>query len=104
MDIPSFDDVRRASELLSGVAHRTPVLTSRLFDRFTGATLFFKCENFQRAGAFKFRGAWHAVSRLVEPSAAVPLAVVPDHPELFRGKQVAIILSGGNLDPDRSYT
>jgi threonine dehydratase len=66
VDIPSFDDVRRASELLSGVAHRTPVLTSRLLDRLTGATLFFKCENFQRAGAFKFRGAWHAVSRLGE--------------------------------------
>jgi len=66
VEIPSFDDIRRASEVLSGVAHHTPVLTSRLLDRLTGAHLFFKCENFQRAGAFKFRGAWHAVSCLEE--------------------------------------
>jgi threonine dehydratase len=69
VEIPSFDDIVRASEILSGVAHRTPVMTSHLLDRITGAHLFFKCENFQRAGAFKFRGAFHAVSRLSEEEA-----------------------------------
>jgi threonine dehydratase len=49
---------------LQGVAHRTPVLTSRALDELTGAQIHFKCENFQRVGAFKFRGAWNAISRL----------------------------------------
>ena len=60
LDIPTFDDVMRARERLAGVAHRTPVLTSRFADERTGARLFFKCENLQRAGAFKFRGAANA--------------------------------------------
>ena len=49
---------------LAGVAHRTPVMTSRTLDRMTGARLHFKCENLQRMGAFKFRGAYNAISRL----------------------------------------
>ncbi len=49
---------------LEGVAHRTPVMTSRTIDAWTGSRVFFKCENLQRMGAFKFRGAYHAVSRL----------------------------------------
>lgn len=53
-----------AASRLRGVAHHTPVLTSRLIDREFGASLFFKCENLQRAGAFKFRGAYNALSRL----------------------------------------
>ncbi len=64
MYIPGIEDIRGAAGILSTVVHRTPVLTSRTLDRITGAQLFFKCENFQRAGAFKFRGAYHAVSRL----------------------------------------
>lgn len=60
----SSDDVFAAAKRLSGVAHRTPVLTSRTLNQRTGATLFVKCENFQRVGAFKFRGAYNAVSRL----------------------------------------
>ncbi len=64
MIIPGIEDIRRAAGIISPEAHRTPVLTSRSLDRITGAHLFFKCENFQRAGAFKFRGAYHAVSRL----------------------------------------
>ncbi len=51
---------------LAGVAHRTPVLTSRTVDSQTGAKVFFKCENFQRVGAFKFRGAYNALSQLSE--------------------------------------
>lgn len=60
---PTFDDVVDAASRLDGAAHRTPVLTSRTADARTGATLFFKCENFQRMGAFKFRGAYYAISR-----------------------------------------
>lgn len=60
----TFADVESAAERLDGVAHRTPVMTSRTFDERVGATCFFKCENFQRIGAFKFRGAYNALSRL----------------------------------------
>lgn len=64
-DLPvSFDDVSAAAQLLEGVANRTPVLTSRTFDARTGASVFFKCEQFQRIGAFKFRGAYNALRRL----------------------------------------
>ena len=60
----TLDDVRDAADRLAGVAHRTPVLRSRTLDRLVGAEVFLKCENFQRMGAFKFRGAYNAVSRL----------------------------------------
>jgi threonine dehydratase len=59
----SFDDVTAAAARLQGIAHRTPVLTSRTADARTGARLFFKCENLQRMGAFKFRGAYNALSK-----------------------------------------
>jgi threonine dehydratase len=57
------DDVHRAAERINGVANRTPVMTSRTVDDRTGASVFFKCENFQRVGAFKFRGAYNALSQ-----------------------------------------
>jgi threonine dehydratase len=57
-----FADVVAAAERLRGVAHRTPVRCSRTADEMTGARLFFKCENFQRMGAFKFRGAYNALA------------------------------------------
>jgi threonine dehydratase len=64
-DFPvSFSDVESAADRLRGIAHRTPVMTSRRIDQLCGATVFFKCENFQRVGAFKFRGAYNALSRL----------------------------------------
>jgi threonine dehydratase len=61
---PTFDDITSAARQIAGVAHRTPVFTSRTVNRRTGADVFFKCENFQRAGAFKFRGAYNALSLL----------------------------------------
>ncbi len=64
--IPTYADVERAAARLSGHAHRTPVLRSRTADARLGASVFFKCENFQRAGAFKFRGAFNALSSLSE--------------------------------------
>jgi threonine dehydratase len=60
----TFDDVRDAAARLDGVARRTPVLTSRTLDALVGAEVFVKAENFQRAGAFKFRGAYNAAARL----------------------------------------
>jgi threo-3-hydroxy-L-aspartate ammonia-lyase len=57
-------DVRSAAEQIRGVAHRTPVMTSRTIDGLAGAEVFLKCENLQRVGAFKFRGAYNAISRL----------------------------------------
>jgi threonine dehydratase len=60
----TWDDVAAAAARLEGVAHRTPVATSRLFNELTGAEAFFKCENLQRMGAFKFRGAYNALAQL----------------------------------------
>src|SRR5687768_7313188 len=57
-------DVQAAAERIAGVAHRTPVLTSRTLNERVGAEVFLKAENFQRIGAFKFRGAFNAISRL----------------------------------------
>ena len=60
----TYEEVAAASRRLQGVASRTPVMTSRTLDGELGAEVFLKCENLQRAGAFKFRGAYHAISRL----------------------------------------
>ena len=65
----SIDDVRAAAERIRGVGHRTPVLTSKTLDQMAGRKLFFKCENFQKVGAFKFRGGWNAVSMLSDKEA-----------------------------------
>jgi threo-3-hydroxy-L-aspartate ammonia-lyase len=59
----SYEDVAAAAQRLAGIAHRTPVTTSRTANDETGAELFFKCENFQRMGAFKFRGAYNALAQ-----------------------------------------
>ncbi len=60
--LPTYDDVVSAARRIEGHAHRTPVFTSSTIDHETGAQFFFKCENFQRIGAFKFRGAYNALS------------------------------------------
>jgi threonine dehydratase len=62
-NLPTFDDVAAAARRLAGQAHRTPVLRSATVDARLGAQLFFKCENFQRMGAFKFRGAYNALAQ-----------------------------------------
>ena len=61
--LPEFGDVAAAAARLQGVAHRTPVLRSRTADALLGAEVFFKCENLQRVGAFKFRGAFNALAQ-----------------------------------------
>ncbi len=64
--IPDFSDVIAASELISPYINQTPVMTSRQLNALAGVDLFFKCENFQKVGAFKFRGATNAVMNLTE--------------------------------------
>lgn len=61
--LPTYDDVQAAAKRLEGVAHHTPVMTSRTLNELWGAEVFFKCENLQRMGAFKFRGAFNALSK-----------------------------------------
>ncbi len=68
--VPTFDDVLAAHERVQPYIHRTPVLTSTYLNALTGAELFFKCENFQKAGAFKVRGACNAVFGLSDEMAA----------------------------------
>ena len=68
--LPDLDDVRQAAERIRPWAHRTPVLTCSGLDAMVGANLFFKCENFQKVGAFKFRGATNAVRSLSDEEAA----------------------------------
>ena len=66
----SIDDIRAAAGRIKGVGHRTPILTSQTLDKMAGRKLFFKCENFQKVGAFKLRGGWNAVSMLSDEEAA----------------------------------
>ena len=63
MNLPSYDDVQAASKRLKGHAHHTPVMQSSTANREFGAQIYFKCENLQRMGAFKFRGAFNALSK-----------------------------------------
>ena len=65
----SIDDVRAAARRIEGVGHRTPIHTSQTLDEMAGRKLFFKCENFQKIGAFKLRGGWNAVSILSDKEA-----------------------------------
>lgn len=63
LQLPTYEDVAQAAERILGVAHRTPVLTSRTVNEEFGAEIFFKCENMQRMGAFKFRGGYNALAK-----------------------------------------
>ena len=80
MTLPTYADIEQAAQRIAGVAHRTPVATSRTVDARTGARVFFKCEHLQRGGAFKFRGAYNALARL-------------DHDQRRRG---VVAFSSGN--------
>jgi len=62
----SYEDIAAVHRRLQGVAHRTPVIRSQTLNGLTGASVFFKCENFQRMGAFKFRGAYNALLKLTD--------------------------------------
>ncbi len=69
MNIPEFKDIQQAHRRIKGYIHRTPVLTSSSIDNILGASFFFKCENFQEVGTFKFRGALNSVLELSEEDA-----------------------------------
>lgn len=69
MQVPQFADIEKAHRLIEPYIHRTPVLTSKSINQIVGAELFFKCENFQKVGAFKFRGACNSVFSLSEDEA-----------------------------------
>jgi len=69
-DTVTFADIQAAAQQLRGIANRTPVMTSRTLDARIGGQAFLKCENFQRIGAFKFRGAYNAISRLSDAKRA----------------------------------
>ncbi len=73
-DLPGFSDIRKAHKSIGKYAHRTPVLTSSALNELTGADLYFKCENFQKTGAFKFRGATNAVLNLSAEEASKGVA------------------------------
>lgn len=64
LTLPTYQDIEAAAQRIAGIAHKTPVMTSTTVNNEFGAELFFKCENFQRMGAFKFRGALNALSQL----------------------------------------
>ncbi|MFZ2286036.1 MAG: pyridoxal-phosphate dependent enzyme, partial [Bacteroidales bacterium] len=68
--IPVFEDIEAAIQLIAPHVHRTPLLTSGQLDALSGAHLFFKCENFQKVGAFKYRGATNAVLNLTDAQRA----------------------------------
>lgn len=93
----AFSDLTEAAGLLAGVAHLTPVMTSRTLDSALGAKVFFKCESLQRAGAFKFRGAYNALSchrhrhRHRQPGTGVVTASSGNHAQ-------AMALAGGLLE------
>ena len=98
--IPAFKDIEAASRLISPHVHRTPVLTSKQLDAISGARLFFKCENFQKTGAFKFRGATNAVLNLTEGQRAAGVvthssgnhAAALAHAAVSRGVKAFIVM------------
>ena len=83
-----LSDIQAAAERIRGLIHRTPVLTSRTFDALAGASVFFKCENFQRGGAFKIRGAANFILSI--PEADLPRGVVT-YSSGNHGQAVAIV-------------
>ena len=70
MTLPRYEDVAAAAARIEGIAYKTPVMTSRIVNETFGAKVFFKCENFQRMGAFKFRGAMNALSQFSDQQKA----------------------------------
>jgi threonine dehydratase len=98
--IPKFEDVQAAMRLIAPHVHRTPVLRSGQLDAISGARLFFKCENFQKVGAFKFRGATNAVLNLTEAQCAAGVvthssgnhAAALAHAAVTRGVKAYIVM------------
>ena len=98
--IPEFKDIDSAMRLIAAEVHHSPVLTSKQLDAISGARLFFKCENFQKVGAFKFRGATNAVLNLTEGQRAAGVvthssgnhAAALAHAAVSRGVKAYIVM------------
>ena len=95
--IPSIDDIRQAAERIKPHAHKTPVLTCGGLDRLAGCRLFFKCENFQKVGAFKFRGACNAVFSLTDEEIKKGVATHSS------GNHAAALALAASLRNDKAY-
>nr|HMT21232.1 pyridoxal-phosphate dependent enzyme [Promineifilum sp.] len=87
------DAVLDAAARIAGIAHRTPVITSRTADERLNCSVFFKCENFQRIGAFKFRGAYNAISRLEDQEKSMGV-ITPSSGNHAQGVALAARLLG----------
>ncbi len=92
--LPSLNDIRDAHSRIESMINHTPVFTSRSINRLTGSTLYFKCENFQRSGAFKFRGACNALSQL---SAEKSVRIVATHSSGNHAGALALAAQQNNL-------
>lgn len=92
--MPDWKDVEEAARRIAPIVHRTPVMTSRLLDRETGARLFFKCENLQKTGSFKARGAFNAVHAMREEDVAPGLLT---HSAGNHGAAVALAAASRNV-------
>ena len=98
--IPKYEDIVAARRLILAHVHHTPVLSSKQLDAISGASLFFKCENFQKVGAFKFRGATNAVLNLTEGQRAAGVvthssgnhAAALAHAAVMRGVKAYIVM------------
>ncbi len=103
-DCVNFRDIQDAAERLSGIAHETPVHTSSTCDALAGCEVFFKCENFQRMGAFKIRGAYNAISRLPETARGVVAGSSGSHAQAVAlaarilGKKAVIVMPSDALE------
>ncbi len=93
MESITLAHIHQAAERLHGVVHTTPILSSRQLDEAAGATVFLKCENFQRVGAFKFRGAYHAILTLPHGQQGKPVVTISSG-NLAQGVALAARLLG----------
>src|ERR671938_820152 len=104
-----IDDVRAAAERLRGVAHRTPVLTARTLDARCGGPVLLKAENLQRVGAFKFRGAYNAITALA-PARGVATASSGNHAQAvalaarLNGLQAVVLMAKDAPSSKRAAT
>jgi threonine dehydratase len=103
--IPTIDNIQNARRRIAPFIHQTPIFTSTTLNAISSKTLYFKCENLQKTGSFKARGAtnatrlmWECMKIIVEPSAAVPLAALWQNLDSIPEKKIGIIVSGGNMD------
>jgi len=99
-----FKQILAAKERLKGHANVTPVMTSRTLDRIVGAEIYFKCENLQRIGAFKFRGAFNSISKLSEYSSGNHAQAVALVGRMLKNIQTTIVMPNNSPETKRAAT